>query len=168
MPVRTEVEINQEQLKALQEKLGKGFMNQPRRDFLASAVEMVRGQVVSRMPVDTGAGMGSIGTEVDPAERPVWAKVFTNEFYIRFLEYGTGVFSEKGNRHWPSAPEGGKLDIWARQRGFTSGAQVARIIGLRGGLPARRFFREGLKAARGAVKGLLERLADEIERAWEK
>jgi hypothetical protein len=141
----------------------------PLRDFFTRSVITIDNQAKARAPVDTGRLRSSMGYEVDSNPIPEWGKAGTNVWYAPSQEFGTGRMSDgsfgSGSTHWPPAAA---LDTWASRHGFRSGKQVARIIGMRGGLLPKRFLREAMAASMGAIEGYLKQLADEIGERWSR
>ena len=141
--------------------------------FLTKACIAVQTAVRPLVPVDTGHLRNSIMYDVQEWQgrvgvlsaapgTPLWYKA-------RAVEYGTGRVGDRAVPHKPTHwPPPSALDPWARRHGFDSGATVARLIGLRGGLRARSFLREGARQ----VERELSRLADEfyhaLKREWTK
>lgn len=119
----------------------------------------------------------SYTSEVDSAEFPQWGKAGSNLPTAEFMEHGTGLLSDSprssGTRHWPPAAA---LEEWAAKKqipkrneageviGILDGADVAKIIGTRGGLAPRRWLRDSAEEADGRVPGWLQQAASEIEK----
>ena len=153
------------------------LVSKPLRMFFERAAIVVQGHIRTGAPVDTGHLRNMITTEVDRATMPLYAKIgplnasASSPLYYkaRAMEFGTGRMGDPEvthkSSHWPP-PQA--LDLWARRHGFESGAQVARIIGRRGGLRPRRFMRAGFKASLAQIKTLLGRLGDEIKSGWDR
>ena len=114
------------------------------------AMLLTANQAKMKAPVDTGRLRSSITTLVrwEDGDHTLAGYVGSNVDYAPAIEYGTGTQTDgeggSGKRHWPP---GGALDTWARRHGFSSGAAVARIIGMRGGLKPRRFLRGAFSVA---------------------
>lgn len=165
--MRLEVEI--QNLDALMSKLDSGLFNAPVRKFFQRAIVPVEGKAKQNAPSDTGLLRSRITHMIDKAPLPLWAKVGTNQHEAPFMEYGTGLLSDgpkkSGRRHWPPAAA---LELWARRHGFASGAVVARIIGLRGGLRPRRFLRNALKDSIPEIQQAANQLGQDIRREWAK
>lgn len=106
----------------------------------------------------------SVTREVDPSPLPQYARVGSNKAKFRWGEFGTGLLSEdpasSKKRHWPPAHA---LDKWAIEHGFDDGAQVARIIGMRGGLKPRRYLRTAFKDSQDQLPGWLKQAAGELQ-----
>lgn len=163
----------------LDEMLGKltpELMDKPLRDFWQRAAIAVQSAASERAPVDTGHLRAMMGYEIDSGHPPWSAKIGYNVpegsplwFKARAMEYGTGRQGDPEvshtSRHWPPGPA---LDVWASRHGFESGFQVARAIGVRGGLAPRKFLRGGLEAARNIIEQARERLGREIREQWER
>lgn len=93
-----------------------------------------------------------------------------------YMESGTGLMNDggipggSGKRHWPP---GHALDAWATRHGFESGAQVARIIGRRGGIPPsgarlrRPFLRTALKNQEERIRAVYDAAQREIQQNWD-
>jgi len=162
-------------LSKLLKKLDVTLVGEPLRTFFKRAAITVQSEARTRTPVDEGQLRNSIVYEVDQGAMPLFAKIGPLKakegsslwFKARAMEFGTGRQGQKGVAHkaghWPPSAA---LDVWARRHGFESGAQVARIIGRRGGLKPRKFLQGGLKASIGPIKSLLDRLANDIQRRW--
>lgn len=139
----------------------------PLRDFFKRAAIVVQSSAREKAPVDTGRLRSSIAYQIDSSEPPLWTKIGTNVKYAPYMEYGTGPFAEgpgaKGGRHWPPGPP---LSVWAARHGFSSGYQVARIIGQRGGLRPRRYLRAALKESLAQISGLVRQLGADIRDKW--
>ncbi len=118
--------------------------------------------------INQGHDRRSITSERDHALFPQWARFGSNSKKIQFGEFGTGLLSEdpksSHRRHWPPAQP---LELWARKHGFASGFIVARIIGRRGGLKPRRFFRDAERTITPKLGGWLAIMAKDIEREAE-
>lgn len=127
--------------------------------------------------VDTGETRKSITSERDRDIFPVFARVGSNLDKARWGEYGTGLLSEDPDssrkRHWPPADA---LEPWAKKKkipkydksgaviGVLSGADVAAIIGIRGGLAPRQFLRDAVEETDSMIEGWLKEMATEIEK----
>lgn len=129
-------------------------------DGIRTACVYLMGQVkdAQEMPVDTGNLRASIAYEVSGVDGvPLWGAVGSNVEYAPYMEYGTGTLSDgpnaSGARHWPPAAA---LDVWARRHGFKSGAQVAFVIGRRGGLRPRRFLRNAFERSQPRIAAILD------------
>lgn len=158
-------------------KLSDKLISGPLRTFFKRAAIVVQGEIRTRVPVDSGQLRNLITTEIDDGAMPLYAKIGPLNaaegspmwYKARAMEFGTGRQGQPGvshkSKHWPPPAA---LDVWARRHGFESGAQVARIIGRRGGLRPRKFMQEGFKASMSALRGLVGRLGDEIQAAWER
>jgi HK97 gp10 family phage protein len=135
------------------EEFGKAFW----RVTQAIATDAKRGA-----PVDTGRLRSSINAQVRFSGTQVIGEVGTRVFYAPYMEFGTGKAGDPEvphkSGHWPP---GAALETWARRHKFKSGKQVAAIIGLRGGLQPRRFFRnaldKNLKSVDGELRAALDR-----------
>jgi len=165
MSGETRVEI--EGLEEALAKFSPELYSEPLRDFWEKAALTVENEARTRAPVDTGRLRSSLAHMVDTASPPVWAKVGSNVAYAPYMEYGTGLLSDgeggSGRAHWPPAAA---LDVWARRHGFANGAQVARIIGRRGGLEPRRFLRGAFEASLGKISQLVTGLQQKIAERW--
>ena len=141
----------------------------PMRHFFTAGAIAVRAEARKLAPADTGLLRGSIAYEIDAKALPLYARIGPNVTYGAYMEFGTGLLTDFAGaprrRHWPP---GGALDRWASKHGFKSGAQVAAIIGRRGGLRPRRYMRDGLEKAIPAIRRALEDAAREIGRIWER
>jgi hypothetical protein len=130
---------------------------------MRQSVIVVQREVTVRAPHDRGGLRSSIATKVFSMFTQVIGIVGTVLFYAPYLEFGTGTQSDgpggSGKRHWPP---GDALNTWAKRHGFDSGAQVARIIGMRGGIKPRRYFRRGFKAAEAEVMRHFEACLDAV------
>lgn len=150
-------------LPELIKKLGPKLVARPMHNFFERSTIAIENRAKQKAPTDTGRLKSSITHKVDDAEVPHWGQVGTNVKYAPYMEFGTGTQTDgtgKGARHWPPS---GALDTWARRHGFQSGYQVARAIGLRGGLKPRRFLRDALKESLNDIRGYLDKLGKEIK-----
>jgi len=155
------------------------WMHKPARRFLekwGSFVERTAmGNIIRGKHgwIDTGFSKQSLTHEVDSSEFPLWARAGSNQKKVRWGEYGTGLLSEdpesSKKRHWPP---GAALDKWALKHKIPSksdpavmltGRDIARIIGLRGGLEPRRFLRKAAETAEPKIAGWLTDFGKEIE-----
>ena len=176
MPVQVRIEGLEQMLR----KLGPQFIAKPMKDFwqrCGITVQSAARERANRDAHDTGHLVNMIQYEVDTRQVPLWAKVgLLNAsagsplwFKARAMEYGTGRMGDTEvshkSGHWPP---GAALDTWASRHGFASGAQVAAIIGKRGGLKPRRFLRGGFDDSLSKIRGYLRQLGDDIRSAWEK
>jgi len=111
----------------------------PMVEGVRDATLFVQSEAKKRAPVDTGRLRASIMPNVRTLRGgTIQGAVGSNLEYAPYIEMGTGVFADPPRKaHWPP---GSALDTWAKRHGFTSGAQVAFIIGKRGGLRARKFL----------------------------
>lgn len=165
-------------LKGLTAKLQRPeWVHGPARNFLArwvSAVQRATVANIKRGPggwVDTGETRKSITHQVDRSPFPRWAKAGSNLAKARTGEYGTGLLSEdptaSKQRHWPDPSE---LDAWAARKKITdkddnvlTGADIARIIGIRGGIKPRRFLRDAVAETEKDLPRFLATFTREIE-----
>ena len=119
-----------------------------------------QGEARKLAPVDTGRLKGSIAYEVLQTSGAITGRFGTNVTYAKPVEYGTGLFSTApdsgGGRHWPPPSA---LDVWAARHGFTSGAEVAAIIGRRGGLKPRPYLRPAYAKIKPRVGEMIDRAA---------
>ncbi len=150
-------------------KMGPKLLSKPVTDFFnRSGISLVNLARV-KAPVDTGLLRSSIAHEVEKAQVPSWAKVGSKLHYAPYMEYGTGTMSDApgahGGAHWPP---GAALNLWASRHGFASGAQVAAIIGLHGGLRPRRFLRNAFQDGRSAIMGFARQMLADIRKEWER
>jgi len=144
------------------------LIGKPLRSFFKRATIDIANRAKRKAPVDTGLLRATLAGQVDPFPVPLWGKVGTRVKYAPYQEYGTGSEGDPEvphtPRHWPP---GHALGVWASRHGFASGFQVARIIGMRGGLRPRRFLRGALEESRPNITGLMRRLLDDIRARWE-
>lgn len=163
MEIKGEVEGLDEALK----KVSPELYAKPLRDFFKKAGIYVSDAAKQGAPVDTGRLRASLTYVVDEGEPPQQVAIGTNVEYAPYMEFGTGTMSDgpdgaKG-RHWPP---GDALDVWASRHGYESGSQVARIIGMRGGLEPRRYLRNAFEQAREAINGFLAQMKNDILGQW--
>jgi HK97 gp10 family phage protein len=108
-------------------------------------------------PVDTGRLRSSINAQVEFRGTEIRGMVGTAVFYAPFMEFGTGKAGDPAvphkAGHWPP---GKALGTWAKRHGFKSGYQVATIIGKRGGLRPRKYFRPALEKNKARVDAELQ------------
>lgn len=173
MSVSVEIKGLAKMLKKLDVKL----VGEPLRTFFTRAAIVVQGAARTHTPVDAGQLRNSIVYEVDSGAMPLYAKIGPLKAKegsalhdkARAMEFGTGRQGQPGvyhkAQHWPPPAA---LDVWARRHGFDSGAQVARIIGRRGGLKPRKFLQRGLQESLGQIRSLVGRLGDDIRNAWNR
>ncbi len=161
--IRGEVEGLEEALK----KLSPDVYAKPLRDFFKRAGIYISDKAKELAPVDTGRLRSSLTYVVDDAEPPQYAQIGTNVEYAPYMEFGTGFETDgeggSGARHWPPADA---LDVWASRHGFASGAEVARIIGIRGGLKPRRYLRNAFEQSKDALQGFLREMKNDILNRW--
>jgi len=118
---------------------------------MRNATMLVYRDAVKNAPVDTGRLRASITPAVRVEGTTVVGVVGSNVLYAPFMEHGTGIYAGRG-RHWPPSSA---LEVWARRHGFTSGFQVARIIGLRGGLRALKYLQRAIESNAERIFNLL-------------
>lgn len=111
-------------------------------------------------PIDRGRLRASITPSVSVEGQTVRGAVGTNVEYAAAMEFGTGTQSEgseegAGTVHFP--PWTGSLVGWARRHGIPSAFLVARAIGRRGGLEARRYMQKALEDAQPRIKARFEK-----------
>ncbi len=163
MEINAEIEGLDEALR----KLSPELYAKPLRDFFKKASIYISDRAKELAPVDTGRLRSSLTYNVDDADPPQYAQVGTNVEYAPYMEFGTGLLTDgeggAGVRHWPPADA---LDVWASRHGFASGAHVARIIGMRGGLEPRRYLRNAFEQAKGAIEGFLKDMKEDILAGW--
>lgn len=151
MPLRAEIEglrdLQRKREQMLEDLGGQGL----KRIFFEAAL-LIHRDVRINAPVDTGRGRASIIPEVRTGfDDTIEGVVGTNVQYMAAQETGTGTFV--GNpRHWPPPAA---LDTWARRHGFPNGYVVARIIGLRGGLRPKHFFKDAFEKNKDYVTGII-------------
>ena len=116
-----------------------------------NATMIILRDVKEGAPVDTGRGRASITPEVTTEGTSIYGVVGTNVDYMAAHETGTGRTVGRPI-HWPP---GGALQRWAERHGFQSGYQVARIIGLRGGLKALNYFQKAFDKNEPQVRSMI-------------
>lgn len=154
-----------EGLEQVEEKLSSKLYAKSLREFMERASTAVENAYRENAADDQGRGRTSITHLIDGGDPPAWAATGTNVLYMAYLEHGTGLLAEDGprKRHWPPAEA---LDTWASTHGFQSGAQVARIIGMRGGLKPRKWLQKAYERSTGAIDGFVQRLIEDIAGRW--
>lgn len=161
------IDVDVEGLDAALAKLGPELYARPLRDFFKKCGIYVSDRAKELAPVDTGRLRASLTYQVDEGEPPQQVAIGTNVEYAPYMEFGTGMMSDGPDgpraRHWPPADA---LNIWANRHGFSSGAQVAHIIGMRGGLEPKRYLRNAFEQAREAINGFLGDMKDDIAARW--
>ena len=161
------VDVDIEGLDAALAKVGPELYAKPLRDFFKRCGIYVSDRAKELAPVDTGRLRASLTYVVDTGEPPQQVEMGTNVEYAKPVEFGTGMLSDapdsSQSRHWPPAAA---LDVWAARHGFSSGAHVARIIGMRGGLEPRRYLRNAFEQSREAINGFLNDMKDDIANGW--
>lgn len=148
-------------------KLSPDLIDKPLRDFWGKAALAVENTWRAKISVDTGRGRSSVTHIIADESPPPWVAIGTNYMPLAYLESGTGLFAQgeprKGGRHWPP---GDALDVWAKRHGFSSGAQVAAIIGKRGGLKPRWWLRDSVRESLATIQRFVSSLADDIAKRW--
>lgn len=84
---------------------------------IGKACALVEGEAKKKAPKDTGALRRSITSKVENTGSEMQGVVFTPLEYAPYVEYGTGLFAEKGGRKdvpWYYKDEEGK---WHRSSG---------------------------------------------------
>lgn len=84
-------------------------------------VYLYQGDVIRNSPVNTGRFRGSIATKVSMRGSSVVGEVGTNVKYGPFLEWGTGVYNERGNGRqtpWVFYADEGKYHGFYRTKGM--------------------------------------------------
>lgn len=171
-------QVDMEGLSEALEKMDPAVYSEPLRDMFKKAAIVLqsasRSNAMQRWH-DTGQTANEIVYEVDDSDPPKFAKVGLLHaspgsplwFKARAGEYGTGrmgdpIVSHAGG-HWPPGDE---LSVWASRHGFASGGQVARIIGMRGGIEPRRYLRDAFTESVTQIRGLIGELAAAIGARW--
>ena len=158
-------------------RLGSVVFGEPARTLLRDGAETWRDEARGFAPHDQGNLRRDLAFVVDSDPQPEWAKVGTNNVAGRPMEFGTGLLSiapdSNHRRHFPPPTA---LQGWALRHGFTDGAgasiwstaggQVARIIGLRGGLEPRRFFERAMRSTAARLPSLVAQFIRNVERRW--
>lgn len=156
------------------------WVAEPARRFLSKWGQAVQRESVTNIGTgiggwkDTGEVRRSITHEVDNDPFPLWARAGSPLDKARWGEYGTGLLSEDPesakSRHWPPADA---LDAWAAKKKIEvqtpdggsrilTGKDIARIIGMRGGLEPRRFMRDAVKTVDPRIEIWIDELAADI------
>lgn len=147
---------------------------EPIRDLMQKWALFVQHETVARGMSKRGPGgwrwkgetAQSVTRQVDPAQFPQYANVGSAKKTFRWGEFGTGLLSEdpqsSKKRHWPPAAP---LDAWALAHGFKDGAEVAFIIGRRGGLRPRRYLRNAFKESEKRLPAWLKQCSADIQAA---
>jgi HK97 gp10 family phage protein len=148
------VEEVEAKLKQVADDLGGG----PMVDAMKNASLIVMRDARKLSPVDTGRLRASIAPDVRREGKSVMGVVGSNVKYAPFQELGTGTQAGRG-RHWPPAEA---LETWARRHGFASGFIVARAIGLRGGLKAKRFLQRAVEQNKDKIVKLVDNAVKKI------
>lgn len=160
------VDVDIEGLDAALAKVSPELYAKPLRDFFKKCGIYVSDRAKELAPVDTGRLRSSLTYVVDEGEPPQQVAIGSNVEYAPYMEFGTGLVTDGeggGARHWPPSDA---LDVWAARHGFSSGADVARIIGMRGGLEPRRYLRNAFEQSREAINGFLNDMKDDIANGW--
>jgi len=163
------LDVQVENLDKLLSRMQPELYAKPLRDFWNRVGTSLANEIktASTMPVDSGRGRASMTHVVDQAEPPLWTQVGTNLLHMRWMNWGTGLLSidpeSSRQRHWPP---GEALDVWASRHGFESGSQVARRIGMRGGLKPRKFMEEAVGKVGPILSRFIEDLRREITQRW--
>ena len=85
---------------------------------IGKACALVEGEAKKKAPKDTGALRRSISSKVENIGSETQGVVFTPLEYAPYVEYGTGLFAEKGGRKnvpWYYKDEEGKWHITSGQ-----------------------------------------------------
>lgn len=86
---------------------------------MENATALVERAAKQNAPKDTGALRRSIESKVEVGENSVVGTVFTNLEYAPYVEYGTGLFAEKGGRSnvpWKYEDEKGEFHSTSGQK----------------------------------------------------
>ena len=138
-------------------EVGVDLMGTPMVGAMREAALVVSGAAKQLAPVDTGRLRASITPAVAREANEVIGVVGSNVEYAPYMEFGTGPAGDPAvphkASHWPPAAA---LDVWASRHGMPSGALVARAIGRRGGLRARRYLRDAFDQNEARVRQILE------------
>jgi hypothetical protein len=161
-------------LAGLKRKLTPEMIGEPLRVFFTHSTRRMQERAKRNVPVDQGDLKHEIKQKVDDARVPGWAwmGVDAPEGSVTFLkaramEFGTGSRGDPAVSHKATHfPPGPALDRWAHIHGFESGAQVAKIIGRRGGLEPRRYLRDALKQSMSDIKRFAVNMGNEIQRRF--
>ncbi len=163
------------------------YVGEPLRRFLNKwAYAVHRGTVrnFERGPggwIDTAETRRSFAVAIDPSSVPLYARVGSGLDKARWGDYGTGLLSEDPNsnkqRHYPPAKA---LDGWAERKQIqirvgtnkngepiyriATGADIARMIGRRGGLAPRRYLRDAAERVEEQIPAWIRELVADIER----
>lgn len=83
---------------------------------VGKACALVEGAAIEKAPKDTGALRRSIQSKVEERGEAVVGTVFTPLEYAPYVEYGTGLFAEKGGRKtgWAYEDEQTGEVVWTR------------------------------------------------------
>jgi hypothetical protein len=157
-PVQVDDSELQDLLKDVEEAVS--YLPRDLQEKMLKAVILVEGEAKVRAPHDLGQIWSEMGHEVRAVGSGIAGFVGTAAPHGPYMEYGTGVFAGRG-RHWPP---GEALDIWAKRHGFKSGYQVARIIGMRGGLRPRKYLSGAMEAKEQEVLRILGEALDKVVR----
>ena len=137
--------------------VGDALTGSPMEQAMRNAALVVAGAAKELAPVDTGRLRASITPAVAREANEVIGVVGSNVEYAPYMEFGTGPAGDPAvphkASHWPPAAA---LDVWASRHGMPSGAVVARAIGRRGGLRARRYLRDAFDQNEARVRQILE------------
>lgn len=91
-----------------------------------------------RLPGNRGGGIPQLYDLAVEGEHSFFANgILVSNSY---QEFGTGIYVGRAT-HWPPGPA---LHDWALRHGFSSGYEVARIIGMRGGLRGKKYLERGV------------------------
>lgn len=139
------------------------FMGRGAREFLRDWSDQVKHQAQDTIPVFTGDARNSIETDMDNSRFPQWAKAYSNDPKVRWLDYGTGALSEDPqSAHHTYFPPPENLADWASSKGLDPYAVASRIFA-RGGTPPTRFFRNAIEEANRNLSSGLQRFGRNIE-----
>lgn len=126
--------------------------------------------------LDTAETRKSLTHEVDNAALPLFARAGSNLMKARWGDLGTGLLSEDPEspkrRHWPPASAlerfVAKKQPKDREGRLLTAADVARAIGMRGGLAPRRFLRDADETVAAELPGMVKDFAKDIEKEAER
>lgn len=103
---------------ALIKKLEQISQCQPIKANMGKAVGLVEGEARRKAPKDTGALKQSMSSKVEDKGGEIQGIVFNPLEYAAYVEYGTGLFAEKGGRKdvpWFYEDEKGKGHLTSGQ-----------------------------------------------------
>lgn len=139
------------------------FMGRGARELLRDWSEEIRDEARGNARIFTGDMKNSILAEIDGGHFPKWARVYSDNPKVRWMEYGTGELSEDPkSSHTAYFPPPENLRDWSSSKGLDPNAVAAGIFA-RGGTPPTHFFSDAMTKAVDNLRPRIERFGATIE-----